>query len=232
MTRLKTSRVFSRAVPLAGALSLAVGLLIVSNPDYYGFDSPLDYLVMAAEAAALVATLAALTGLHVRLSAAYGRLGKAGFSVALIGTISAGAGHLGAVPFFDFASAGGVMYVLVALKEGFFLVGGVAYALGLSLMSAGYVLIGVAMLRSGASARWRGLALMAGIAGLWSANALGWILFGFSWLLLGYALFYHLSTTYRPGNDGTSRDAGDAAKEKPPQTRGFRELPEKDSDLH
>jgi len=39
--------------------------------------------------------------------------------------------------------------VLFALKEGFFLFGGVVYVLGVSTMSAGYLLLGVATARAG-----------------------------------------------------------------------------------
>lgn len=178
----------SWAALLAGALSIIEGLLILSDPEYYGFDSPSDYLVMAAEGAALLGLLAALAGLHARLTNAYGRLGKAGFLAAVIGTVVAGAGHLIAVPFFDFVNVGGMVYVLVALKEGFFLAGAVAYALGAVLMSAGFLLLGVAILKAGVVPRWSGPAVVVGLAGLWSANALGWIIFGLAWALLGYAL--------------------------------------------
>ena len=43
---------------------------------------------------------------------------------------------------------------------------------------------------------------------------------------------YNLSTTCRPGNDEIDQDIVDEAKEKSPQKREFRELPEKDSNLH
>ncbi len=50
---------------LGGALSVADGLLILSNPEYYGSGSPLDYLVLVVEGGALLVLLGALTGLHV-----------------------------------------------------------------------------------------------------------------------------------------------------------------------
>lgn len=189
MTSLKSRPFSSWAALLAGTLSITEGLLILSNPEYYGFDSASDYLVMAAEGAALLVLPAALAGLHARLTNAYGRLGKAGFLAAVIGTVVAGAGHLIAVPFFDFVNVGGMVYVLVALKEGFFLAGGMAYASGVVLMSAGFLLLGVAILKAGVVPRWSGPAVVVGLAGLWSANALGWIVFGLAWMLLGYALW-------------------------------------------
>ena len=188
MTSLKSRPLSSWAALLAGALSITEGLLILSNPEYYGFDSASDYLIMAAEGAALLVLLAALAGLHARLANTYGRLGKAGFLAAIIGTVVAGAAHLLAVPFFDFVNVGGMVYVLVALKEGFFLAGGMAYASGVVLMSAGYFLLGVAMLKSGVVPRWSGPAVVVSLAALWSTNALGWIIFGLAWMLLGNAL--------------------------------------------
>lgn len=38
-------------------MSLAEGLLILANPGYWRFDSPLDYLVAAVEGVALLAVL-------------------------------------------------------------------------------------------------------------------------------------------------------------------------------
>lgn len=171
-----------------GALSVVEGFLIFSNPDYYGFDSLPGYLILAAEGTALLFVLAALAGLHARMADRYGRPGGAGFLAASAGTAMAGAGHLLAVPFFDFVNVGGMVYVLVALGDGVFLPGGVAYALGVVLMSAGYFLLGVATFGAGVPPRWSGLAVVAGLAGLWSGNASGWILFGLAWMLLGYAL--------------------------------------------
>ena len=86
---------------LAGALSMVEGVLILYDPGYYDLDSPPDYPVLAVEGAALLVLLAALSGLHARLAASYGRTGKVGFLMAFVGTALAGAGHIGAVPFFD-----------------------------------------------------------------------------------------------------------------------------------
>ncbi len=179
---------FAWAALLGGALSVAEGLLILSNPEYYDFDSPLELLVLAVEGAALLATLGGLVGLHVRQAGSYGRSGVAGFLAATAGTALAGAGHLVAVPFFDFVNVGGMVYVLFALKEGVFLVGGMTYVLGVVGMSVGYPLLGVATTRAGTLPGWSGLALMASLAGLWMGNAVGWILFGLAWVVLGVAL--------------------------------------------
>ncbi len=167
---------------------MAVGLLILANPEYYGFDSPLDYLVMAAEGAALLGTLGGLIGVRARQAASYGRFGKSGFLAAFAGTVLAGAGHLVAVPFFDFVNVGGMTYVLFTLKEGFFLVGGMMYVLGVVGMSAGYLLLGVATARARTLPGWSGLALISGLAGLWAGNAGGWILFGLAWVVVGITL--------------------------------------------
>lgn len=173
---------------LGGALSVVEGILILSNPGYYDYDSPLDYLVLAVEGTALLVLLAALSGLHARLATSYGRTGTVGFLAALAGTALAGAGHIGAVPFFDFLNTGGMVYPLFALKEGFFLFGGLAYVAGAILMSVGYLLLGAAATRARGLPVWCGLALVAGLAGLWLGNAAGWISFGLVWASVGYAL--------------------------------------------
>ncbi len=176
------------AALLGGALSVVEGLLILSNPEYYDFDSPLELLILVVEGAALLATLAGLVGLHVRQAGSYGRLGVAGFFAASAGTALAGAGHLGAVPFFDFVNVGGMVYVLFALKEGVFLVGGMIYVLGVVVMSAGYLLLGAASMRARTLPGWSVLALISGVAGLWAGNAMGWTLFGLAWVVVGLAL--------------------------------------------
>ncbi|MDP9480206.1 MAG: hypothetical protein M3R38_31850 [Actinomycetota bacterium] len=173
---------------LGGALSVAEGILILSKPGYYDYDSPLDYLVLVVEGAALLVLLAALSGLHARLATGYGRAGTAGFFAALAGTALAGAGHVGAVPFFDFLNTGGMVYPLFALKQGVFLFGGLAYVAGAILMSTGYLLLGAAAARAGGLPAWCGFALVAGLAGLWLGNAAGWISFGLAWAFVGYAL--------------------------------------------
>lgn len=179
------------------------GLLILLIPGYYDFDSPLELLIPVVEGAALLAALAGLVGLHLRQSGSYGRLGVAGFLAASAGTVLAGAGHIGAVPFFDFVNVGGMAYALFALKEGAFLVGGMTYVLGVVIMCVGYLLLGVATARAGTLPVWGGLALICGVAGLWAGNALGWMLFGLAWVVVGVAL--------RPGKGaqaGPSDNAG------------------------
>ena len=176
------------AALLGGALSLVEGLLILSNPGYYDYDSPLDHLILAVEGAVLLVLLAALSGLHARLATSYGLPGTVGFLAAFAGTALAGAGHIGAVPFFDFINVGGMVYPLFALKQGVFLFGGLAYVAGALLMSAGYLLLGGAAARAGVLPVWCSLALVAGLAGLWLGNAAGWISFGLAWASVGYAL--------------------------------------------
>ncbi len=184
-------------------MSLAEGLLILANPDYWRFDSPFDYLVAAMEGAALLAILGGLAGLHARQARIYGRPGALGFFAAFSGTVLAGIGHLGGVPFFEFVNIGAVVYVLIGLSLGSFLIGGVMYVLGILAMSAGLVLIGVATLMAGELPRWSGLTLIAGTAGLWVAgNAGGWVVFGGAWALVGYALL-----TALPSPSGLSAGA-------------------------
>ena len=196
------SRWCARAALLGGALSVVEGLLIMSNPEYYDFDSPLELLVLVVEGAALLAALGGLVGLHVLQSRGYGRWGVAGFLAASAGTALAGAGHIGAVPFFDFVNVGGMAYALFALKEGAFLAGGMTYVLGVAVMSAGYLLLGVATARARTLPVWSGPALISGLAGLWAGNAVGWILFGLAWVVVGIALW--------PGKGSQTGSSGDA----------------------
>ncbi len=179
---------FAWTALLGGALSVVQGLLILSNPGYYDYDSFRDRLLLPVEGAALLATLVGLVGLHVRQAGCYGRLGVAGVVAAAAGTVLAGVGHLVAVPFFDFVNVGGMTYVLFSLKQGFFSPGGMVYVLGVVGMSVGYPLLGVAATRAGTLPVWSGLALIAGLIGLWAGNALGWVLFGLAWVVLGIAL--------------------------------------------
>ena len=181
-------RWYALAALLGGALSVAEGLLILANPGYWRFDSPLDYLVVAVEGATLLAILGGLVGLYARQAGSYGRLGAAGCLVAFIGTVLAGVGHIYGVPFFDFVSFGGMAYVLIGFWLGSFLIGGIAYVLGVVAMSVGLLLVGLATMKAGVLPVWGALAPLAGLAGLWAGNSGGWILFGLGWLAVAYAL--------------------------------------------
>jgi hypothetical protein len=200
---LKPSPWYARVALLGGALSVAQGLLILSNPGYYDYDSFRDRLLLAVEGAALLATLVGLVGLHVRQVGGYGRLGVTGFLAASAGTVLAGVGHLVSVPFFDFVNVGGMTYVLFSLKEGFFSLGGMVYVLGVVGMSVGYPLLGVATTRAGTLPVWSGLALITGLIGLWAGNAPGWVLFGLAWAVVGTSLRLD-----RGVRSGPSKDAG------------------------
>lgn len=187
-----TVRRAASSLPVVAALVAALcsleALLVLTNPEYYSFDSPQDLLLVGAEAAALLLSLAALAGLHSRLGPLYGTLGGVGWLLASLGTAAAGAGHVLALPFFDFVNTGGLVYVLVALQEGYLLPGPAAYALGVALMSAGYLLLAAAVLRVPALPRWCGPLLAFGMAGLWLTGFWGWVLFGAAWAAVGYAL--------------------------------------------
>ena len=173
---------------LVGALSVVEGILILSNPGYYDYDTLNDRLVPVVEGIALLAFLVTLSGLHARLAPAYGRAGTAGFIATFAGIALAGAGHMVAVPFFDFLDTGGMVYPLFALKQGIFLFGGLVYVAGAILLSAGYLLLCGAAARTGGLPVWCALALVAGLAGLWLGNAAGWISFGLAWAFVAYAL--------------------------------------------
>lgn len=168
---------------------MAVGLLALLKPDYYLFDSTSDYLIVVTEGAALLTVLGGLSGLHLVQRSCYGRTGGIGFAVSAAGLVMAGAGHIAALPFFVFLDTGGISYVLIGLSQGVPLVLGSIYILGTLLLSAGFLLLGIATLRARVLPVWCGPILIAGLVALWTlGNVLGWILFGISWLALGIAL--------------------------------------------
>lgn len=174
---------------VGGLLSALVGLLVLLNPGYYIFDSPLDLLVTLTEGAALLAVLGGLVGLHLTQKDIYGRLGRAGFYMSAAGLIMAGVGHLTALAFFVFVDSGGIVYVLIGLMQGVPLVWGVIYVLGTIILSIGFLLLGVATLRAKTLPLWCGPALILGLAGLWIlGNVFGWLSFGLAWILISYAL--------------------------------------------
>jgi hypothetical protein len=202
---LKPSRWYARAALMGGALSVAQGLLILSNPGYYDYASFRDRLLLAVEGAALLATLVGLVGLHVRQAGDYGRPGVAGF---VAGRCRYRHGRGRTPPrgaFFDFVNVGGITYVLFSLKEGFFSLGGMVYVLGVVGMSVGYPLLGVATTRAGTLPVWSGLALIAGMIGLWAGNALGWVVFGLAWVAVGISLW--LDPGARSGPSKTSGES-------------------------
>jgi hypothetical protein len=186
---------------LGGLLSALVGILVLLNPGYYIFDSPLDLLVALAEGAALLAVLGGLVGLHLAQKDIYGRLGRAGFYMSASGLVMAGVGHLAALPFFVFLDSGGIVYVLIGLSQGVPLVWGAIYVLGTVILSVGFLLLGVATFRAKTLPLWCGPVLILSLAGLWTlGNVFGWISFGLAWILVAHALTKH-------GKEATGRVA-------------------------
>lgn len=185
----RIARWCARSALLGGALSVAVGLLALLKPGYYLFDSPSDYLVVVAEGAALLAVFGGIVGLHLFQRDRYGRTGRVGFLISPAGLAMAGAGHLVALPFFVFVNAGGIVYVLIGLSQGVPLVWGTIYVLGTVILSAGFLLLGIATLRARVLPVWCGPVLILGLAGLWTlGNSGGWFSFGVSWIVVGLAL--------------------------------------------
>ncbi len=186
---------------LGGLLSALVGILVLLNPGYYIFDSPLDLLVALVEGAALLAVLGGLVGLHLAQKDIYGRLGRAGFYMSASGLVMAGVGHLAALPFFVFLDSGGIVYVLIGLSQGVSLVWGAIYVLGTVILSVGFLLLGVATFRAKNLPLWCGPVLISGLAGLWTlGNVFGWISFGLAWILVARALT-------KPRKEATGRAA-------------------------
>jgi hypothetical protein len=186
---------------VGGLLSALVGILVLLNPGYYIFDSPVDLLVALTEGAALLAVLGGLVGLHLAQKDIYGRLGRAGFYMSASGLVVAGVGHLAALPFFVFVDSGGIVYVLIGLSQGVPLVWGAIYVLGTVILSVGFLLLGVGTFRAKTLPLWCGPVLILGLAGLWTlGNVFGWISFGLACILVARALT-------KPRKEATGRAA-------------------------
>jgi hypothetical protein len=155
------------AAGLGYVLQAVMGLI---KPQTEVFSGTSDYVLEIVFIIALLATLFALMGLHTFAQARYGRAGMTGFWLTLAGT------------FLILVSAAAT---LAAAQNSL----GIAFLIGLFLSFAGYVLLGIAALRSKAMPLWSGLALIVGFPLSVLLNAFGGgILYGLAWLGVGYYL--------------------------------------------
>ena len=173
---------------VSGALLAAIGWTVSSivafvfgvNP--FGPVGSLSWaLIESSDAIAQVGMLGALVGLHVRQAQNYGRLGTAGFVVALVGTACV---FLATVIWLFTAYEVGEGFILDVLE--------VPWILG---WLVGFPLLGIATFRAKVLPRWCGLLLAAYPAVFLLAFSLvGFygevrVLLGLPWLTLGYALW-------------------------------------------
>jgi hypothetical protein len=163
----------------SGVLWIVGGLLHLAYPQdppgmlgYY-----LNYLGTAVFSGAYLGMLGGLVGLRARQTDSYGRLGRAGFFLA-----SAGA----ALAFLGQASSG--IFPQNVTLGWLFSDPGFGFMAGILLTSLGLLLMGVATLRAGVLPRWCGFGLIGLVVFLALGAYGGFVVVGFIWLALGYAL--------------------------------------------
>lgn len=163
----------------SGALWIAGGILHLAYPQ----DPPgtlgyfLNYLGTAVFSAAYLGMLGGLVGLHARQMDSYGRLGRAGFLLAFTGA---------ALAFVGQATSG--IFPQNGTLGWLFSDPGYGFQAGILLTSVGLVLLGIATLRAGVLPRWCGFGLVALVVFLALGAYGGFVVVGFIWLALGYAL--------------------------------------------
>jgi hypothetical protein len=164
---------------LAGVLFIALGLIwLLLQPHYWAASSFYDYLSIALFSCALLALVGGLVGLHARQTGRCGKmegLEKISFFLAVLGATVAAVSNVA--------------------EDGFHipLMGGVFIASTFSLL-LGLLLLAIATLGANVLPRWYGWSLLFGLLGLLLNNHLlpdggGMILFGLTWIVLGYALW-------------------------------------------
>ncbi len=162
---------------LAGALMIAHGLiLILLQPHFWAASSFSDYLSIALTSITFLALVGGLVGLHARQTGRCGkmeRLEKISFFLAVLGATVAAISNVA--------------------EDGFHipLMGWVFIASAFILLF-GLLLLAIATLLANVLPRWYGWTLLVGSLGLLLNNLLangGMILFGLTWIVLGYALW-------------------------------------------
>lgn len=127
--------------------------------------------------------LIGLVGLHFLLSDRYGRLGKIGFFVMLSGLVLIIAGGVGQ---FWFEVDDTYMVTAPAYRS---------FRIGLLVLAVGSIILGGAVLRTGALSRWSAVPFAVGSVGvlvavtkdLKNVGAVLWIVYGICWAWLGLA---------------------------------------------
>ncbi|MDP8948308.1 MAG: hypothetical protein M3N09_09470 [Actinomycetota bacterium] len=178
------------AAVLAGGAWAASGIvhfaLVYPEAGAGPLGSTAMYLIESAHAVAEAGMLGALLGLRARQAPRYGRLGKAGFIVAFLGT----------------ALLCAITVIAIITKD----------ALGETVLSSvfvsgllgwlvGFPLLGIATLWANVLPRWCGVLLLAYVplvVFLLSSYGWGGIALGLLWLALGYALLSRKGAAQNP----------------------------------
>jgi hypothetical protein len=147
-----------------GALLVVGNGMLLADPDARGRAAAADYPTVSIVTAGTLLVCAGLLAVHLRQRAAYGRLGLAGFALALLG-------QLGAAAYFATANA-------------------VVFQIGLLAGVVGFLLLTIAIVRAPVLPRWAGyLAYIAFVGLLIVGDAdLGIAAAGAIWLVIGYVL--------------------------------------------
>jgi hypothetical protein len=162
-------------VALAAGLSWVVNELagrLSSDPDDWDCNSSWDYVTNALDPVAFFLTAAAVAALHARQRQRSGKLGKAGAVAAFLGCVATGVNnpieHCGDVE----------------------ILGLVLWVPGTLLLFFGLLVLGVATVRARVLPAWAGAAVAAGVVALFmAADAAGMVIFGLTWIAVGYALW-------------------------------------------
>jgi hypothetical protein len=155
---------------VAGLGYLVQAIMGLIKPQTEVFSGTSDYILEVVFIIALVATVFALMGLHSFLKDRYGKAGTVGFWLALTGTVLM---CLSAIA------------TLLAGQNSL----GIAFLGGMLLALIGYVVLGITVLRVKTLPLLGGLALITGFPLSVLLSALGGgILFGLTWLIVGYLL--------------------------------------------
>jgi hypothetical protein len=167
------------AALVSGTLWIAGGLLHLAYPQ----DTPgmlgyyLNYLGTAVFSVAYLGMLGGLVGLHARQMDSYGRLGRAGFLLAFVGTLLAFVGQATSGIFPQNGTLGWL-----------FSDPGFGFQAGILLTSLGLLLMGISTLRAGVLPRWCGFGLINLVIFLALGAYGSFVVAGLIWLALGYAL--------------------------------------------
>ena len=150
---------------LAGVLFALNGLISLANPLPPFLSAVLNTVFILA----LLLTVVGLVGFHTLQKGNYGRVGQAGFYIAVVGFL------VGALGIIIVTSGGEALIWLVQLAT--------------LVQLVGLVLYGAATLQARVLPRWCGIGFIVALPLALLLGILGNVLFGLIWLALGYALW-------------------------------------------
>lgn len=171
-----------------GLTTMVGGVLFVAAPLFGRYFPQAMESLPAMEAFLVVALLlvpVGMAGFHVLQNRSYGRVGRLGFWMTVVAPLAVA---LGSASYLWWGSVFGSSLLWLALP------------VGPMVLLVGFVLYGVATLRANVLPRWFGVvfivampaALASSIAG---AFASVFVVFGFAWFALGYALWSQRDTS-------------------------------------